>query len=101
MLVSSHHLFDCFLVGKSLVVISRLCLIISVKFINLIILVSSMITVSILINGHPLYSRSAVNISKDDVQPQRYKVDTGEIIEHNSEDGAVALSHKLLNTIRE
>lgn len=101
MYVSSYHLFDCFLVGVLFIVISRLCLINTIKFINLIILVSSMLTVSILINGHPLYSRSAVNISKDDVQPQRYKVDTGEIIEHNQEDGAVALSHKLLNTIRE
>jgi len=60
-----------------------------------------MITVSILINGHPIYSRSAVNISTDNSQPQKYKVDTGEIIEHNQEDGAVALSHKLLNTIQE
>lgn len=60
-----------------------------------------MLTVSILINNHPIFTRSAVNISVDESQPQRYKVDTGEIIEHCSDDGAVSLSHKLLDTIRE
>jgi hypothetical protein len=60
-----------------------------------------MITVSILINGKPIYTRSAVNISDNESQPQRYKVDNGEIIEHNSDDGAVVLSHKLLDTITE
>lgn len=60
-----------------------------------------MITVSILINTQPIYTRSATNISKDDNQPQRYRLDTGEIIYHTQSDGAVELARKLLDTIQE
>lgn len=60
-----------------------------------------MITVSILINGHPIYTRSAVNISLDTEQPQKYRLDTGEIITHQQKDGAIILAEKMLKTIKE
>jgi hypothetical protein len=60
-----------------------------------------MITVAILINGQPIYTRSAINISTDDSQPQKYKIDTGEIITHQQKDGAIKLAEKLLKTIKE
>ena len=62
------------------------------------------ITVTILINGQPIYTRSARNVSqsgtKDD-EISMYKVDTGEVIAHKRKDGAVKLAKKMLDTIRE
>ena len=63
-----------------------------------------MITVAILINGNPLVAKCAVNqitkMDKNEKGETPYKVDSGEIIWHKPEDGAVVLAHKLLDTIR-
>lgn len=58
-----------------------------------------MITVAILINGNPIMARSANNIGKR--KENKYKCDDGTIIEHNPDDGAVALAKKMLDTIKE
>lgn len=62
-----------------------------------------MITVAILINGHPVLTRSAVNITpkRGDDAPNDYRVDDGSVISHVRSDGAVVLAHKLLDTIKE
>lgn len=62
-----------------------------------------MITVSILINGKPLYTRSAKNIGPHKINKtsHQYQVDTGEIILHRQDDGAILLAKKLLDTIKE
>lgn len=57
-----------------------------------------MITVSILINGKAIYTRTAVNRLKEN---KGYILDTGESIKHNPNDGAVKLAIKMLKTIRE
>ncbi len=62
-----------------------------------------MITVAILINGHPIAARSALNIGEvnpgDDLC--RYKSDDGETLLHRTGDGAVALAIQMLKTIKE
>ena len=55
-----------------------------------------MITVSISINGDPIYTRTAVNRL---VEHGVYILDTGERVHHNPDDGAVALAIKMLHTI--
>ena len=61
-----------------------------------------MITVAILINGQPIMARSAVNTGSVDRSGSTvYKVDTGEIVRHKREDGAVPLAIQLLKTIKE
>ena len=60
-----------------------------------------MITVAILINGNPLMARSATNTGKSCGGGTVYQVDDGSQVIHNPEDGAVALSIKLLKTIKE
>jgi len=63
-----------------------------------------MITVAILINGKPIFARSAVNVSKpslSDVSIHTYKTDTGDIIKHRRTNGAVQLAIKMLKTIKE
>ena len=55
-----------------------------------------MLTVTILINGQPLYTRSCFREYEG-----KYRVDDGSIIEHSYDDGAIKLAHKLLNTIKE
>lgn len=60
-----------------------------------------MITVAILINGEPILVRSARNLGTEDGETYSYKVDTGDIITHKREDGAVVLAHMLLDTIHE
>lgn len=69
-----------------------------------------MITVTISINGAPIYARSARNIGPlvGDQETLTsfagmcvYKLDTGEEITHKRDDGAVALAHEMLKTIRE
>lgn len=62
-----------------------------------------MLTVSISINGVVLMARSAVNrktLPQEDGKVT-YAVDDGSQILHNPDDGAVALAHKLLDTIKE
>lgn len=57
-----------------------------------------MLTVTILINGQPIYTRSVVNRIKE---KGGYVCDDGKLIKHDPEDGAVALAIKALRTIRE
>lgn len=63
-----------------------------------------MITVAILINGHPITARSASNISPVQSDPRKvnhYLTDAGDRIEHVPDDGVVALAIKMLQTIEE
>ena len=61
-----------------------------------------MFTVAILINGNPLMARSAVNQCEQDADGRtKYRIDTGEVILHDPKDGAIALAHKLLDTLHE
>ena len=60
-----------------------------------------MLTVSILINGQPIYTRSAFRLEGKKGEECKYKCDDGSIITHNYNDGAVKLAHKLLDTIKE
>lgn len=55
-----------------------------------------MITVSVSINGEPIYTRTAVNRLKEHGV---YIQDTGERIHHDPNEGPVALAIKMLNTI--
>lgn len=57
-----------------------------------------MISVTIFINGEPLFARTAVNrLDEHGV----YILDTGERIMHDPADGAIALAIKMLHTIYE
>lgn len=61
-----------------------------------------MITVTISINGAPIYTRSARNTGEKDADDRTiYNVDTGEKIGHYRQDGAVKLARALLETIEE
>ena len=68
-----------------------------------------MITVSILINGHPLYTRSAVNVSERVKIPRelrlergdQYQLDDGSTLYHHPNGGAVLLAIQMLETIDE
>jgi hypothetical protein len=68
-----------------------------------------MITVSILINGQPLYTRTAVNVSdrveRSNDQRARegdlYELDDDTKLVHHRYGGAVLLAHKMLDTIDE
>lgn len=55
-----------------------------------------MLTVSILINGHPLYTRSCFREEEG-----KYRVDDGSVVLHSYNDGAIVLAHKLLDTMYE
>lgn len=57
-----------------------------------------MITVSILINGEAIYTRTAVNRLEEHGV---YILDTGERVMHNIDEGAVALAIKMLHTIED
>jgi hypothetical protein len=62
----------------------------------------AVITVSILINGNPIFTRSAVRtVTRERGHPCEYKTDDGTVISHVYEDGAVVLAKKLLDTIKE
>ena len=50
------------------------------------------ITVAILINGHPLMARSASNKGESHNGLTAYHVDDGSVVFHKQEDGAVALA---------
>lgn len=61
-----------------------------------------MITVSILINGQPIFTRTAVN--KGETQPKgycKYLLDDGSTILHKRENGAVSLAKLMLDKIKE
>ena len=57
-----------------------------------------MLTVSISVNGEPIYTRTAVNRI---AEQGCYVSDDGKLIKHNPDDGAVELAIKLLKTIKE
>lgn len=57
-----------------------------------------MLTVSIFINGNPIYTRTVVNRL---AEHGRYECDDGSLILHNPKDGAVELAIKALRTIQE
>jgi hypothetical protein len=57
-----------------------------------------MLTVSILINGEPIYTRTVVNRRKE---IGKYICDDGTKIDHDPDDGAVELAIKALKTIHE
>lgn len=57
-----------------------------------------MLTVSISINGEPIYTRTVVNRLREE---GAYISDDGTRIEHDPKDGAVALAVKALQTIHE
>ena len=60
-----------------------------------------MITVAILINGNPIVAKNAINLGQHDEQGRTaYKTDSGEIIHHERNAGAVALAKMLLDMIR-
>lgn len=59
-----------------------------------------MITVCIFINGNPLYTRSARNLGKEDKDGRtKYAIDTGDILWHKRDKGAVELAIKMLRTV--
>lgn len=66
-----------------------------------------MITVSILINGNPIYTRSAVNVGhvKEATWGKErrcdYELDDGSHLQHSPSDGAVKLAKMMLDTICE
>lgn len=60
-----------------------------------------MLTVAILVNGQPIYSRTAVNMSQQYKGKTRYDLDDGSIIWHNPKRGAVELATRMLKTIKE
>ncbi len=61
-----------------------------------------MITVSIFINGSPIYTRSAVNTDEQDAAgATKYSCDDGSTLVHHRRDGAVILAMKMLETVDE
>lgn len=60
-----------------------------------------MITVSVSINGEPIYTRTAVNVKQRKTGIDDYKCDEGTIIQHRYDDGAIVLAKKMLDTIKE
>ena len=58
-----------------------------------------MITVSILINGEPLITRSAMR--RTGKVNCTYEMDDGNIIHHKPEDGALKLAIKMLKKVKE
>ena len=60
-----------------------------------------MITVSVLINGQPILTRSAARIKGEEGEICTYKIDEGTIIKHNYNKGFVPLVKKMLDTIDE
>ena len=60
-----------------------------------------MITVTIFINGSPIYSRSARNLTGKEKGLSKYRCDDGTIIKHQREEGAIILAKRMLDTIEE
>lgn len=62
-----------------------------------------MITVSILINSQPIFTRSAHRRTSRHNKDGKfaYLLDTGEVIYHDYTDGAVKLAQEMLKTIKE
>ena len=61
-----------------------------------------MITVSISINGEPIFTRTAVNEGEARGSKKcRYRLDDGDEILHYPKDGAVKLAIEMLKAIKE
>lgn len=62
-----------------------------------------MITVHIAINGKPIFTRTAHRRTKRWAKGDEnaYLVDTGEMVYHKMDEGAVKLAIKMLKTIKE
>jgi hypothetical protein len=60
-----------------------------------------MISVTVSINGNPIYTRSARNIGEDDDGVYKYKLDTGDILYHKRSDGFMPLVKQMLETVRD
>lgn len=60
-----------------------------------------MISVSIAINGTPIFTRSAIRIEGEPPGECVYRVDDANTIRHTHSEGAVALAHKLLDCVIE
>lgn len=60
-----------------------------------------MLGVTIHINGQVIYARTAVLRGGDGKGMARYETDTGQVVWHDPEDGAMVLAKKLLDTIKE
>lgn len=60
-----------------------------------------MLTVVIMINGEPVFTRSAVRVEDLEDNHGRYEVDEGSELVHDRDEGAVELARKLLDTIDE
>ena len=62
-----------------------------------------MITVSISINGEPIFARSAHRRTRRHNKGESfaYLLDDGTVVYHNYEDGAVKLAIKMLKQIKE
>lgn len=64
-----------------------------------------MISVSIFINGKPIFTRTAIRMTKIKKALVKnlysYKVDDGSNIIHDQDEGAVELAIKMLKTIKE
>lgn len=61
-----------------------------------------MITVSVSINGEPIFARTARNVEGPDKEGlHTYKVDDGSSIKHHRSNGAISLAIKMLETIKE
>ena len=60
-----------------------------------------MITVGIYINGGLLVGKNAINTGKVNKKGEsKYITDGGHVVWHKREDGAVSLSKKILDTIK-
>lgn len=59
-----------------------------------------MITVTILINGNPILTRTAVNKGEAD-GCHKYHLDSGNTVLHKRSEGAVKLAKKMLDDIDE
>lgn len=58
-----------------------------------------MITVTILVNGQPIFTRSAVRVVTS--SPNTYELDDGSYLKHEGADGAIKLAKAMLDTIKE
>lgn len=61
-----------------------------------------MITVTIFVGEVPLYTRTARNTGRENDRGHKaYELDTGDILFHKPEAGAVVLAKKMLDTVVE
>lgn len=61
-----------------------------------------MITVTILVNGQPIFTRSGRNQDEMNSKGEtKYILDTDEVIYHERSDGAISLAKQMLDTINE